>query len=189
MTTRRENPFGNVLHAVRAALVKKMVDKQKQALRRPAVLEGISQNQTIKDIALKLGVTQLHIYRDINSMRYYRDPDFIKAQRMGQVTRKKEKALRVESLEEKFTKMTGKSIQEKSFENMVFHYKPELLIVLESGDFETGIKKLSLNTRRALVKAGLLNKKHTEITQKALDHLLAQILGIKTRERMCARPY
>ena len=153
---------------------------QKQALRRPSVLEGISQNQNYKEIADKLGVNKIDIYRDVNTMRFNKDPDLVEAQRMGQAKKQKEQVLWSESLEEKFIKMTGMTIQEKSFENMVFHYKPELLIVLESEDFETGIKKLSLNTRRALVKAGLLNKKHTDITQTALDHLLAQILEIKT---------
>ena len=157
-----------------------MIRAQKQALRRPSVLEGISQNQNYKEIADKVGVNQIDIFRDVNTMRFNKDPGLVEAQRMGHAKRKKEQVLWSESLEEKFIKMTGKSIQEKSFENMVFHYKPELLIVLESGDFETGIKKLSLNTRRALVKAGLLNKEHTDITQKALDHLLAQILEIKT---------
>jgi len=127
-----------------------------------------------------MGVNKIDIYRDVNTMRFNKDPDLIEAQRMGQAKKQKEQVLWSESLEEKFIKMTGKSIQEKSFENMVLHYKPELLIILESKDFETGIKKLSQNTRRVMVKVGLLNKNNADITQKALDQLLAQILEIKT---------
>ena len=154
--------------------------KQRQTLRRPSILEGISHNLNYKEIADKLGVNQNDIYRDVNTKRNKKDPDLIEAQGMGQAEKQKEQILWSESIEEKFIKMTGKSIQEKSFENMVFHYKPELLIILESKDFETGIKKLSINTRRAMVKVGLLNKNNADITQKALDQLLAQILEIKT---------
>ena len=182
MTTRNKNPFGNVLLVVPAAIVKNMINKQKQALRRPMVLEGISQNQTYKEIAFKLDVNEADIFRDISTMRFNKDPGLFKAQRMRQDIRKKKQELWSKTLEDKFTKMTGMTIQEKSFENMVFHYKPELLIVLNSEDFEAGIKKLPINTRRALVKAGLLNSKHTEITKEALDHCLTHILGIKTSE-------
>ena len=161
----------------------KMINKQKQALRRPAVLEGISQNQTYKEIAFKLDVNEADIFRDISTMRFNKDPGLFNAQRMRQDIRKKKQELWSKTLEDKFTKMTGMTIQEKSFENMVDYYKPELLIILSSRDSATEIKKLPLTTRRALLKAGLLNSKHTEITQKALDHLLAQIIGIKTNVR------
>jgi len=157
-----------------------MVNKEKRALRRPAILKGISQNQPYKEIADKLEVSPLYIYRDINSMRYARDPDLIEAQRMGISKKREKQALRSKTLEEDFSNMTGMSIKEKSFENMVHFYKDELMFVLGGVGSNVEIKKLPLNTRRAMMKAGLLNWKHTEITQKALDYVLAQILEMKS---------
>ena len=62
---------------------------------------------------------------------------------------------------------------------MVHFYKPELLFVLRGNDPEMEIKKLSINTRRALLKAGLLNSRYTEITKKTLDYLRVQNDEIK----------
>ena len=58
--------------------------------------------------------------------------------------------------DERFHIMTGKTFQEKNFENMINFYKSELRVIYRSRDERVGISGLSKNVRKTL--------KHNDIT-------------------------
>ena len=74
---------------------------------------------------------------------------------------------------ERFLSMTGITIQEKSFHNMINFNKHELLKILKSKDQHIAISKLPKNTRKTLENNGIITKvwRKSEITLKTLDYL------------------
>jgi hypothetical protein len=141
--------------------------------RRQALLDGISQNLNYSDIATQLGVRRGDLLKDVKAMRRSRDPDLRDAQRNGQAKIDEEKQSASKRREERFYNMTGMTLHEKSFQNMVIFYKPELMTILKSGDREAAIRNLPKSTRRTLMHNGILTKKNRpEITQQARDQLL-----------------
>ena len=141
--------------------------------RRQALLEGISQNLNYNEIAVQLGVRRGDLLKDVKAMRRSRDPDLRDAQRNGQAMVEKEKRSASKQREERFYYMTGMTLQEKSFQNMVYFFKPELMTILRSGDREAAIRNLPKSTRRTMMHNGILTKRNRpEITQQARDQLL-----------------
>ena len=140
--------------------------------RRQALLNGIKQNLNYNEIAAQLGIRRGELIADVKAMRRSRDPDFFKAQRVGLAKNSKEKQSVSKKRDENFYDMTGMTFHEKSFQNMVYFYKPELMAILGSEDHEAAIRKLPKSTRRTLIHNGILNKRNsTEITQKARNQL------------------
>jgi hypothetical protein len=74
---------------------------------------------------------------------------------------------------ERFLGMTGITLQEKSFRNMIDFNKPELLKILKSEDQNTAISRLPKNIRRTLVHNGIITKgwHKCEITVHAKKYL------------------
>ena len=141
--------------------------------RRQVLLEGISQNLNYTEIAIQLGVRRGDLLKDVKAMRQSRDPDLRDAQLVGQAKVDEEKRSTSKRREERFYNMTGMTLHEKSFQNMVYFYKPELMTILKSGDRETAIRDLPKSTRRTLMHNGILTKRNRpEITQQARDQLL-----------------
>ena len=154
--------------------VKKMTHSQGEPeTRRQALLDGISQNLKYTEIAAQLGVKRGDLLKDVKTMRRSRDPDLRDAQRNGQAMVDEEKRSTSKRREERFYNMTGMTLHEKSFQNMVYFYKTELMTILKSGDHEAAIRNLSKSTRRTLMHNGILTKRNRpEITQQARDQLL-----------------
>ncbi len=141
--------------------------------RREALLNGISQNLNYTEIAAQLGVRRGDLLKDIKAMRRSRDPDLRDAQRIGQATINEEKQSASKRREERFYNMTGMTLHEKSFQNMVEFYKSELMTILRSGDHEAAIRNLPKSIRRTLMHNGILTKRNKpEITKQARDQLL-----------------
>lgn len=141
--------------------------------RRQVLLDGISQNLNYTEIAVQLGVRRGDLLKDVKAMRRSRDPDLRDAQRVGQAKVDEEKRSTSKRREERFYNMTGMTLHEKSFQNMVYFYKPELMTILKSEDREAAIRSLSKSTRRTLMHNGILTKRNRpEITQQARDQLL-----------------
>jgi transposase len=143
------------------------LDAQRQTL-----LNGISQNLNYKEIATELGVTRLELQKYVKAMQRSRDINLIDAQRIRQAKINEEKRAFTKRREERFYKMTGMTLYEKSFQNMVYYYKTELMIILRSSDHEAAIRNLPKSTLRALINNGILTKrsKH-EVTQRSKDLL------------------
>lgn len=75
--------------------------------------------------------------------------------------------------EETFHSMTGMSLQEKTYLNMIAFYKPELMKVINSEDEAEALRKLSPSVKRSLKNNGIIIKGwgKYEITPEARKHL------------------
>jgi IS30 family transposase len=139
---------------------------------RQAILKGISQNLNYREIAAQLGVRRGDLIREVRFMRQSRDPGLLDAQRIGQAKTDEEKRSFSKKREEKFYNMTGMTFPEKSFQNMIHFYRPELMTILRSEDYEAAIRRLPNSIRRTLMHNGILTKRNKpQITQQALDRL------------------
>lgn len=150
-----------------------MHEPEEHEKRRQALLNGISQNHSYKEMAAKLGVRRGDLIRDLKAMRRNGDPDLRDAQRIGRAKTNEEKRLVSKRQEERFLDMTGITLKEKSFQNMVHFHKHELMNILKSGDREAAIRDLPKSTRRTLIHNGILTDRNKpEITQQAREQLL-----------------
>ncbi len=139
---------------------------------REAILDGIRRNLSYAEIAARLGVRRGVVLNNVKAMRRSRDPDLRDAQRTGQARADDEKQPVSQRLEERFHGMTGMTLREKSFRNMVHFYRFELMTVLRSDDREDAIRSLPKSTRRTLKHNGILTNRKPEITKRAQDQLL-----------------
>jgi len=140
--------------------------------RRQALLKGISQNLRYTVIAAQLGVRRSELIADVKAMQRIGDLDLRDAQSLGQAKNNKEKQSTSKIRDEKFYDMTVMTFHEKSFQNMVYFFKRELLTILRSKDHEAAIRKLPKSTRRTMIHNGILKKRNsTGITQKAINQL------------------
>jgi hypothetical protein len=134
-----------------------MTTKSKQAKRQTAIIEGISRNLKPSEIASRLSVGKWVVVKDIKKMRYQRNSELEKAYETAEERRKnKIKPIAVRA-EKRFKEMTGMSLEEKTFINMLYFHKTDLLEILESKDENEAIQRLPSSTRRCL-------KKHEIIT-------------------------
>lgn len=146
--------------------------------RRLVILEGISRDLKPSEISAQLGVNRWGMKSDIKFMRRNGDLGLIKAEK-AQVLVREKKALLISKEKrhlkqnERFLSMTGITIQEKSFHNMINFNKHELLKILKSKDQHIAISKLPKNTRKTLENNGIITKvwRKSEITLKTLDYL------------------
>jgi len=146
---------------------------QEQETRRLDILKGIIGGFANSKIAAKLGVPLWVVRRDLKRMRYNRDPElkqaYMKAQE--QVQAKKQS---VASLpDERFHRMTGMTFKEKTFNNMISFYKPELRKILKAENECTAIRDLPNSIRKTLKRNGIIAQgwKVPEITAHARAYL------------------
>ena len=141
--------------------------------RKQDILDGIRQNLSYKQISYKIGIRGKEVLRDINIMRRHRDPGLLDAQRIAESKIDIDKKAVSVKRDKMFYNMTGMTFQEKSFQNMVYFYKPELNKILQSEDQVTAIQCLSSSVRKTLVKNQILVKKgQYKVSQRAYELLL-----------------
>ena len=144
-----------------------------QEQRRDALLDGISQNLSFKELAARLGIRRGTLIRDIRAMRWSNDSGLLEAQRLAQDRVEEERQLVSAGHEARFLQMTGMSISEKTFQNMVFFYRAEILSILNSGDSVAVIRGLPSGVRKTLLHNKILvNRVRPEISKRARDALL-----------------
>jgi hypothetical protein len=146
--------------------------------RRPIILEGISQDLKPSEIATQLGVNRWVIMTDLRCMRYNGDPELKQAQKaQDQIRVKKQSVLSSEKTHakhnERFLRMTGMTLQEKTFRNMIDFNKYDLMKILKSEDQNTAIFRLPKSIRRILMHNGIITKGwyKREITVQARKYL------------------
>ena len=146
--------------------------------RRPIILRGISQDLQHSEIADQLGVNRWVIMNDLRFMRNNGDPELKQAQnaqekirvkKHSDFTREKKHAKH----NERFLNMTGITLQEKSFRNMIDFNKHELMKILKSKDQNAAIMKLPKSIRRILIHNRIITKRrrYNEITSHARKYL------------------
>ena len=146
--------------------------------RRPIILEGISQDLKHSEISAQLGAYRGLIMSDIKLMRRNGDLGLKKAEKsQGQVREKKvllfTKGKKHFKQNERFLRMTGITLQEKSFRNMIDFNKHALMNILKSEDQHAAIIRLSKNIQKTLKKNGIITKRwqDNEITERAQEYL------------------
>ena len=146
--------------------------------RRPNILKGISQDLKHSEIADQLGAYRGLIMSDIKLMRRNGDLGLKQAEKAQvQVREKKVLLLKKEKKHfkqnERFLRMTGITLQQKSFSNMIDYNKRALLKILRSEDQNSAIMKLSKNIRKTMRRNGIITKrwKDNEITERAQEYL------------------
>jgi len=146
--------------------------------RRLIILEGISQDLGHSEISAQLGATRWVVRSDIKYMQRNEDPGLILAKEDRAQIREKKALLLAEETRhfkqnQRFQSMTGITLQEKSFRNMIDYNRHELINILRSEDQNAEIFKLSKSIQKTLKRNGIITKrwKDNEITERAQEYL------------------
>jgi hypothetical protein len=146
--------------------------------RRPIILEGISRDFKHSEISARLGAARWVITSDIKFMRRNGDVGLKRAEKAQAQIREKKAVILAEKKEhfkqnERFLDMTGITLREKSFRNMIDFNKHKLLKILKSEDQHAAIVKLSSSIRKTLRKHGIITQRwqDNEITERAQKYL------------------
>lgn len=149
--------------------------------RRLTILKGISQDLKYSEIAAQLGINRWVLLNDVRLMRRNRDHGLRDAESARDAIRtEKSVRLKAETVhvkqEEMFLSMTGITLQEKTFRNMIDFYKSELMEIMKAEDQSNAIMVLSKVDRRTMLHNGILNGRrgsHTSwgITERAKKYL------------------
>jgi len=117
----------------------------------------MSKDLKLSEISAQLGANQWIIKNDIKFMRRNGDLGLEQAEKAQAEVREKKVLLLTKEKEhfkqnERFLGMTGITLQEKSFRNMIDFNKHELLKILKSEDQNAAIFKLSTSVQKTLKK-------------------------------------
>ncbi len=137
------------------------------------ILEGISQDLNNLEIATQMGISRWVVMRDLRSMKFNKDPELKKAY-LDQEARLVASKLSISNVrDDRFQLMSGMSITDKNFENMVNFYRPELMKILESKDEYVAITNLSKSVQRTLLHNEIIagRKYRRQISSRARGYL------------------
>jgi hypothetical protein len=131
------------------------------------------------EISAQLRVTRGVLMSDIKYMRINGDIGLIQAEKRARAqTHEKKVSLISKNMDylkqnEKFLRMTGITLQEQSFRNMIDFNKHELLKILKSKDQHAAIVKLPTSIQKTLKKNGIIIKRwqDNEISERAQEYL------------------
>ncbi len=141
---------------------------------RTIILAGIGKGLTYMEIAAETGVEKWVVLSFLKKMRYNKDPKLKQAYIDKELRAHSNKQYRTNLRDEKFHHMTGMTLQQKNFENMINYYKDELQVIFKSQDEYNAISCLSKTVRNTLA----LNKittgwgRNNQLTAKARGYLL-----------------
>ena len=154
--------------------------QEKQDIRRLAILEGLTDGLSNAKIAEKLGVHQRLVRRDLARMKYSQDLELKQVQ-----TDAKEKALAAKEKisnrsGERLMRLTGMTFQEKSFNNMISFYEPEIRKIMKAKNTDVAIRNLPSNVAKTLKRNGIIISgwKNPQVSQRART-CLATLKGLR----------
>ncbi len=143
------------------------------------ILRGISQDLKHSEIAAQLGVNRWVVMNDLRYMQYSGDSELKRAQEAQERIRvEKQSVIARDRIyvkhNERFLRMTGMTIQEKSFRNMIDFNRHELMKILNSKDQNAAIMKLPKSVRKPLMRNGIITSgwHSREITSHAREYLI-----------------
>ena len=148
--------------------------KQERAARRLIILEGLNGGLSKERIAKKLGVNPRIVRKDLNRMKYSKDPDL----RQTQINVKEKADANKERISnrpsERFLRITGMTFQEKTFNNMMSFYEPEIRKIMRAKEQDVAIRCLPSSVYRTLKRNGIIASgwKTLQVTQRARNHLV-----------------
>jgi hypothetical protein len=141
-----------------------------QQKRRPVILKGIRMGLKNSEIATQLNVNRWVVTSDLKKMRYHGDSELKQSMKEAQELLELKPSI-TSMQDERFLQMTGMTLEEKTFQNMLHFYKPELLKILRSEDREGAMSRLPKDIRRSLKKNGIISKFTGEVTEIAKNYL------------------
>lgn len=145
---------------------------QEQETRRLDILKGVNNGLGAVKIAARLGVPAWVVIKDLKRMRYNRDSELRQAY-VTALDQARAKKLSVAELpNDRFYHMTGMSLMEKTFSNMMSFYRPEIMKILKSDIECDAIRQLPSSVRRILKNNGIIAQNSPQITSKAHAYLL-----------------
>jgi hypothetical protein len=153
-----------------------MTTQSKQAKRQTAIIEGISRNLKPSEIASRLSVGKWVVVKDIKKMRYQRNSELEKAYETAKKRRKNKTKPTAFHADKRFKEMTGMTLEEKTFINMLHYYKHDLLEILDSKNETLAIQRLPSSDRRCLKKHDIITSgwKDSGINEKVREYLSDQ---------------
>jgi IS30 family transposase len=147
---------------------------QEQETRRLQILDGVNKGLTNSKIAENLGVNLWIVTRDLKRMKYDDNSELKQARAKAQ-ERVQDKKLMVANLrDERFKRMTGMTLKEKTFKNMMSFYKPELKKIIESKNECEAIRDLPNSVKKTLRRHKIIvsrARKNVEISAHARSYL------------------
>lgn len=149
---------------------------QEQETRRLNIIDGVNEGFGNTKIAAKLGVPLWTVIGDLKKMRHNRDTELQQAYSNAAEQVQVNKRLTANIPEERFHHMTGMSLMEKTFNNMMSFYEPELRKILKSENESDAIRELPDSVRKTLKHNGIIAQgwKTPEITKHARLHLTSK---------------
>ncbi len=149
-------------------------------MRRLIILKGISQDLKHSEISVQLGATQGIIKSDIGFMRSKGELGLVQAEKTQTQVRETNVLLFTKNKmhfkqNERFLSMTGITLQEQSFRNMIDFNKHILMKIINSKNQNTAISSLPKSIRRTLKNYGIITDgwHQCEISLKTLDYLFS----------------
>ncbi len=146
-----------------------------------AVLKGIRENLAYPEIASQLGVSLFTLRKEVWLMRRYGDKELVEAESMRMEIKSKNENLNPKSFvvqENRFLNMTGMTLEEKTFQNMVEFYRPALIAILRAKDQAVEIGALPKRDRTTLFRNEILqggrNSRTWILSARAKKYLRSQ---------------
>ena len=146
---------------------KKMSNKiQEREARRLDVIDCISRGFSTTTIARRLEVPLWTILGDLKRMQHNRDSKLKDAYKHAREQTLVKKQLTSNLPDKKFQRMTGMTFQEKTRNNMMSFYRPELWKILKSENQGDAIRELPNSVRKTMKRNGLITSgwKYLEVT-------------------------
>ena len=145
-----------------------------RATRRLTILNGINGGLSHEKIAEKMGIQPRMLRRDLKRMRRIKDPELRQIQKNAEtkaIVDKEEKANRAG---ERFKRITGMTFQEKTFNNMISFYEPEIRKIMRAKEQDVAIRCLPSSVYKTLKRNGIIASgwKTLQVTQRARNHLV-----------------
>ena len=142
---------------------------QKREARRLDIIDYISKGYGTSNIANRLEVPLWTIIGDLKRMQHNRDSKLKDAYSYAREQTLVKKQLTANLPGKKFQRMTGMTFQEKTRNNMMFFYRPELWKILKSENQGDAIRELPNSVRKTMKRNGLITSgwKYLEVTDYA----------------------
>jgi hypothetical protein len=148
-------------------------DIQEQETRRLDILDGINKGLATSKIAKKLDVPLWIVINDLKRMRHNRDSDLKKAYVNALEQVRVKKKLIANLSDKRFHSMTGMTFKEKTFNNMISFYAPELRKILQAESESDAIRDLPASVKKTMKRNGIIanGRKSPLITADARNYL------------------
>lgn len=146
---------------------------QERDTRRLDIINCIGKGVGTSEIAKRLEVPLWTILGDLKRMQHNRDSKLKDAYSQAREQALEKKQLTANLPDKKFQRMTGMTFQEKTRNNMMSFYRPELKKILKSENEGDAIRLLPNSVRKSMKRNGLITAgwKYLQITAYARAYL------------------